>query len=128
MTLSAARPASFRHASFRRLAPLGVLVLAGALAGCKGGGGELVVDDSVGVTALRSPCPVVGIPEMTGDITLMSAPGRTDAGVHAHGARATAASVAAPAPAPSSAPAAASTTASASSAPASRAATSAAAP
>ena len=56
------------------------VALAGALGGCKSSGGELVVDDSVGVTALRSPCPVVEIPEMTGDVTLMSAPGRTDAG------------------------------------------------
>jgi hypothetical protein len=52
----------------------------GTLSACKSGGGELVVDDSVGVTALRSPCPLVEIPDMTGDITLFSAPGRTDAG------------------------------------------------
>ncbi len=50
-----------------------------SLAGCAKNRGELVVDDSVGVTALRSPCPIVAIPEMTGDITLL-APGRTDAG------------------------------------------------
>lgn len=77
-------PSAFRHssfrASFRRLAPLAALALVGTLGACKGGGGELVVDDSVGVTALRSPCPLVEIPEMTGDITLFSAPGRTDAG------------------------------------------------
>ncbi|OYU36196.1 hypothetical protein [Novosphingobium sp. PASSN1] len=72
MTLPAFRPSS--------LAPLAALALVGALGGCKSGGGELVVDDSVGVTALRSPCPIVEIPEMTGDVTLMSAPGRTDAG------------------------------------------------
>lgn len=73
-------PSAFRPASFRRLAPLAALALVGALGACKGGGGELVVDDSVGVTALRSPCPLVEIPEMTGDVTLFSAPGRTDAG------------------------------------------------
>lgn len=73
-------PSAFRPATFRRLAPLAALALAGTLGACKGGGGELVVDDSVGVTALRSPCPLVEIPEMTGDITLFSAPGRTDAG------------------------------------------------
>lgn len=49
------------------------------LAGCTKNHGELVVDDTVGVTALRSPCPLVEIPEMTGDVTLL-APGRTDAG------------------------------------------------
>lgn len=71
---------AFRPASFRRLAPLAALALMGTLGACKGSGGELVVDDSVGVTALRSPCPLVEIPDMTGDITLFSAPGRTDAG------------------------------------------------
>ncbi|MEO0030921.1 MAG: hypothetical protein RIS94_679 [Pseudomonadota bacterium] len=65
----------------RRLALLGTPLLAAlALGACAKGKGELVVDDSVGVTALRSPCPTVGIPEMTGDVTLFSAPGRTDAG------------------------------------------------
>lgn len=64
----------------RRLALIGTPLLAAlALGACAKGKGELVVDDSVGVTALRSPCPTVGIPEMTGDITLFSAPGRTDA-------------------------------------------------
>lgn len=50
-----------------------------ALAGCTKTHGELVVDDTVGVTALRSPCPLVGVPEMTGDVTLL-APGRSDSG------------------------------------------------
>ena len=71
---------AFRPVALRRLAPLAALALVGALGACKSGGGELVVDDSVGVTALRSPCPLVEIPDMTGDITLFSAPGRTDAG------------------------------------------------
>jgi hypothetical protein len=58
---------------------LGASVMAALLAsGCSRGSGELVVDDSVGVTALRSPCPTVAIPEMTGDVTLFTAPGRTD--------------------------------------------------
>ena len=70
-------PSAFRRSSIRFVA---AMALVGALGACKGGGGELVVDDSVGVTALRSPCPLVEIPEMTGDITMMSAPGRTDAG------------------------------------------------
>ncbi|MCW1381231.1 hypothetical protein OLX02_00195 [Novosphingobium sp. KCTC 2891] len=62
----------------RRLAVIGASLLAVALSGCSKNKGELVVDDSVGVTALRSPCPVVAIPEMTGDVTLFSVPGRTD--------------------------------------------------
>lgn len=48
-----------------------------ALAGCSKNHGELVVDDTVGVTALRTACPLIGIPEMTGDVTLL-APGRED--------------------------------------------------
>ena len=65
--------------AIRRVTFAGALLLLAALAGCKGRGGELVVDDSVGVTALRSPCPIVAIPEMTGDITTVSVPGRKDA-------------------------------------------------
>lgn len=73
------KAAPLRHAP-ARIAFCGALILAAALGGCKTNKGELVVDDSVGVTALRSPCPIVAIPEMTGDVTVMSAPGRTDAG------------------------------------------------
>ena len=45
-----------------------VLALA-ALAGCSREG-ELVLDEGVGITAVRSVCPAVGIPDYTGDITL----------------------------------------------------------
>lgn len=40
-----------------------------ALAGCAKQG-DLVVDQGVGITALRTKCPAVGIPDYTGDITL----------------------------------------------------------
>jgi hypothetical protein len=67
--------------SISRFARIGAPVLASlcalALAGCSKSHGELVVDDTVGVTALRSPCPIFEVPEMTGDVTLLS-PGRTD--------------------------------------------------
>jgi hypothetical protein len=63
-----------------RLALVGVPMLALALSACAKNKGELVVDDGVGVTALRSACPAVGIPDYTGDVTLFSAPDRTDAG------------------------------------------------
>ena len=46
-----------------------VAMLAAALAGCKTKG-ELVVDEGVGVTAIRSSCPAVGIPDYTGDVTV----------------------------------------------------------
>jgi hypothetical protein len=69
-------------AKFPRLARFGApatltLVSMLALAGCTKNHGELVVDDTVGVTALRTPCPIVEIPEMTGDVTVL-APGRVD--------------------------------------------------
>lgn len=55
--------ASFRPAMFLSLAA------AVALAGCAKQG-ELVVGQGVGITALRTKCPAVGIPDYTGDITL----------------------------------------------------------
>jgi hypothetical protein len=44
-------------------------LIAVALAGCRHKG-ELVIDESVGVTAVRSACPASGIPDYTGDITV----------------------------------------------------------
>lgn len=54
------------------------LATSGGLSACKSRG-EIVVTEGVGITALRSRCPAVGIPDYTGDITLFSAPGRTTA-------------------------------------------------
>lgn len=63
----------------RRIALLGApLVAIFALSACGGGRGELVVDDAVGVKALRDPCPRVGVPDYTGDVTIFSNPSRTD--------------------------------------------------
>lgn len=42
-----------------------------SLAGCKTQG-DLVVNEGVGITALRTACPAVGIPDYTGDVTLFS--------------------------------------------------------
>lgn len=47
---------------------LTALALAGALAGCAGEG-DLVVNQGVGITAVLSTCPDVGIPDYTGDVT-----------------------------------------------------------
>lgn len=44
------------------------------LGGCRSKG-DLVVDEGVGVTAVRTPCPAVGVPDYTGDITLFRQPG-----------------------------------------------------
>ena len=57
-----------------RLLTFAVAVL--ALAGCRSRG-ELVIDEGVGVTAVRSACPAVGIPDYTGDVTLFRAGGGT---------------------------------------------------
>lgn len=58
--------------------PLLAGLLAGALTGCAKNKGELVVEDGVGVTALRTACPTVEIPEMTGDVTVFTDPARTN--------------------------------------------------
>jgi hypothetical protein len=49
-----------------------------ALAGCKTKG-DIVLDESVGISSVRSACPAVGIPDYTGDMTLFTTPGATDA-------------------------------------------------
>ncbi len=48
------------------------------LVGCRTTG-DIVVDQGVGITSLRSACPAVGIPDYTGDITLFRVPGSTEA-------------------------------------------------
>lgn len=53
----------------RRTRLLTFALVALALAGCRSKG-ELVIDEGVGVTAVRSACPAVGIPDYTGDVTL----------------------------------------------------------
>ena len=60
----------------------GVLLAAvalSALGGCAKKG-EIVMDESVGITAIRSRCPAVGIPEYTGDVTQFRVPGDKTAG------------------------------------------------
>ena len=48
---------------------------AAALAGCHHTG-DIVVEEGVGITALRTVCPAVGIPDYTGDVTLFNPPDR----------------------------------------------------
>lgn len=48
-----------------------------ALGGCRSQG-DLVVEQGIGITALRSVCPAVGVADYTGDVTLFNpADGRT---------------------------------------------------
>ena len=54
-----------------------VVSAAATLAGCQKAG-DLVIEQGVGITALRSVCPAVGVPDFTGDVTLFNpADGRT---------------------------------------------------
>ena len=62
--------------NFRRMAMIGLG--AAALAGCNSPG-DLVVEQGVGITALRTVCPAVGIPDYTGDVTLFSPAGSVTA-------------------------------------------------
>ncbi|WP_237392296.1 hypothetical protein [Aurantiacibacter rhizosphaerae] len=54
-----------------RIAILGAVAGLTVLGGCRSEG-DIVVDTGVGITALRSVCPAVGVPDYTGDITLFS--------------------------------------------------------
>jgi len=58
---------------------LAVLLATGAaLAGCSQKG-ELVIQEGVGISAIRTVCPAVGVPNYTGDITTFRVPGDTSA-------------------------------------------------
>jgi hypothetical protein len=54
-----------------RKALLAATVAAAALAGCAKQG-EIVVEQGVGITALRTTCPAVGVPDYTGNVTLFT--------------------------------------------------------
>jgi hypothetical protein len=49
------------------------------LAGCRHAG-DVTADNGGGIYAVRSACPIVGIPTGTGDITLFNPEGSTDSG------------------------------------------------
>jgi hypothetical protein len=58
---------------------LALTLAAAGLAGCAKKG-DLVTEQDIGVVALRSACPTIAVPDYTGDVTLFTAPGRSDAG------------------------------------------------
>ena len=60
-----------------RLIP--AIALGLAVSGCAGTG-DIVVDQGAGITAVRTACSAVGIPDFTGDVTLFRTPGSTLAG------------------------------------------------
>ena len=51
-----------------------IATVAAALAGCARAG-DIVVEQGVGITALRSVCPAVGVPDFTGNVTLFNPAG-----------------------------------------------------
>ena len=51
-----------------------VTAVAATLVGCARAG-DIVVEQGVGITALRSVCPAVGVPDFTGDVTLFKPAG-----------------------------------------------------
>jgi hypothetical protein len=55
-----------------------VALAALALAGCRSSG-DIVVEQGVGITAVRTVCPAVGVANHTGDVTLFSPAGATTA-------------------------------------------------
>ena len=57
-----------------RVSLIAASLIAVSLAGCRHKG-ELVIDEGVGVTAIRSACPASGIPDYTGDVTLFRSGG-----------------------------------------------------
>ena len=60
-----------------RLATIAMLAAIG-LSACSSEG-DIVVEQGVGITAVRTACPAVGIADYTGDITLFSPVGATTA-------------------------------------------------
>lgn len=63
--------------TLRKTAVVAAIALAG-LSGCKRTG-ELDVTQGVGISAVRSACPVAGVPAGTGDITLFDPPASREA-------------------------------------------------
>lgn len=53
------------------------VILALSIAGCAGKG-QIDLESGVGITAVRSACPTVGVPASTGDITLFDPPASRD--------------------------------------------------
>ena len=62
----------------KKFAPIAVSLLALALSGCAKDG-DIDVNSGIGVTATRTGCPIVAVPEGTGDVTLFNPASSQDA-------------------------------------------------
>lgn len=62
----------------KKIVPITVSLVALALSGCAKDG-DIDINSGVGVTATRTGCPVVAVPEGTGDITLFNPSSSQDA-------------------------------------------------
>ena len=63
-----------------RKALFAATVAAAVLAGCAKEG-DIVVEQGVGITALRSVCPAVGVPDFTGNVTITATGGKANPAV-----------------------------------------------
>jgi hypothetical protein len=54
-----------------RKALITAIAAVAALGGCKSEG-DIVIEQGVGITALRTLCPAVGVPDFTGNVTMFS--------------------------------------------------------
>jgi alkylated DNA nucleotide flippase Atl1 len=72
--LSRFRPRKDRPHVKLRLAALAAVIL---LSACRHAG-DITSDNGGGVYAVRSDCPIAGVPAATGDVTLFNPPGSTD--------------------------------------------------
>jgi hypothetical protein len=62
----------------KKFAPIAVSLLALALSGCAKDG-DIDINSGIGVTATRTGCPIVAVPEGTGDVTLFNPASSQDA-------------------------------------------------
>lgn len=62
----------------KKFAPIAVSLLALALAGCANDG-QIDINSGIGVTATRTGCPIVAVPDGTGDVTLFNPASSQDA-------------------------------------------------
>jgi hypothetical protein len=62
----------------KKFAPIAVSLLALALSGCANDG-QIDINSGVGVNATRTGCPIVAVPEGTGDVTLFNPTNSQDA-------------------------------------------------